>query len=108
MANTAGRPILIVGSTGQVARALVERAGRHGIAVVAHGRPVLDLEKPAGLGSAIVDIRPGNLAMYYPEANVLVPRRLDDRSKTPAFKSIIATVTCSERQLPRLGRPQRS
>ncbi len=57
---------------------------------------------------AIVDIRPGNLAMYYPEANVLVPRRLDDRSKTPAFKSIIATVTCSERQLPRLGRPQRS
>src|SRR5207244_10522391 len=26
---------------------------------------------------AIVDIRPGNLAMYYPEANALVPRRLD-------------------------------
>ncbi len=37
---------------------------------------------------AIVDIRPGNLAMYYPEANALVPRRIDPRSKTPAFKSV--------------------
>lgn len=67
MANTAGRPILIVGSTGQVARALVERAARHGVPVVAHGRPVLDLERPAGLGSAVVDIRPSaivNAAAY--------------------------------------------
>jgi anaerobic selenocysteine-containing dehydrogenase len=38
--------------------------------------------------AAIVEIRPGNLAMYYPEANALVPRRLDPRSKTPAFKSV--------------------
>ena len=36
--------------------------------------------------AAIVDIRPGNLAMYYPEANCLVPRKLDPRSKTPTFK----------------------
>ena len=28
---------------------------------------------------ALVDIRPGNLAMYYPEANALVPRRIDER-----------------------------
>src|SRR5947207_2414420 len=42
---------------------------------------------------AVVDICPGNLAMYYPEANALVPRRLDDRSKTPAFKSVAARVT---------------
>lgn len=41
---------------------------------------------------AIVDIRPGNLAMYYPEANALVPRRLDSRSGTPAFKSIAAHI----------------
>lgn len=34
------------------------------------------------------DIRPGNLAVYYPEANVLVPRRIDPRSLTPAFKSV--------------------
>ena len=41
---------------------------------------------------AIIDIRAGNLAMYYPEANVLVPRRLDPRSKTPAFKSVVARI----------------
>jgi anaerobic selenocysteine-containing dehydrogenase len=40
--------------------------------------------------AAIVEIPPGNVAMYYPEANVLVPRRLDPRSKTPAFKSVAA------------------
>jgi molybdopterin-dependent oxidoreductase alpha subunit len=39
---------------------------------------------------AIVDLPAGNLAMYYPEANVLVPRRLDPRSRTPAFKSVRA------------------
>jgi len=38
--------------------------------------------------AAIVNIRSSNLAMYYPEANVLVPRRFDPRSKTPAFKSV--------------------
>jgi anaerobic selenocysteine-containing dehydrogenase len=41
---------------------------------------------------ALVGLRPGNLAMYYPEANALVPRRLDARSKTPAFKSVVARV----------------
>ena len=35
------------------------------------------------------DIRPGNAAMYYPEANVLVPREVDPRSRTPAFKSVL-------------------
>ena len=41
---------------------------------------------------AIVDIRSGNLAMYYPEANALVPRKLDPASGTPAFKSVIARI----------------
>ncbi len=41
---------------------------------------------------SIVDLPPGNLAMYYPEANVLVPRRIDERSKTPAFKSVLARI----------------
>ena len=41
---------------------------------------------------ALVDIRPGNLAMYYPEANALVPRRIDAASGTPAFKSVAARV----------------
>lgn len=34
------------------------------------------------------DVRSGNAVMYYPEANVLVPRDVDPQSKTPAFKSV--------------------
>lgn len=41
-------------------------------------------------------IRPGNAAMYYPEANVLVPRSADPRSKTPGFKCIPVTVRAVE------------
>lgn len=37
-------------------------------------------------------IRPGNAAMYYPEANVLVPRSADPRSRTPTFKCIAVTI----------------
>jgi molybdopterin-dependent oxidoreductase alpha subunit len=40
--------------------------------------------------AAFIDIPPGNLAMYYPEANAVVPRRIDPESGTPAFKSVIA------------------
>jgi molybdopterin-dependent oxidoreductase alpha subunit len=35
----------------------------------------------------VSDIRPGVAAMYYPEANVLIKARVDERSRTPAFKS---------------------
>jgi len=38
-------------------------------------------------------IRAGNALMYYPEANVLVPRRADPQSKTPAFKCVPVTVS---------------
>ena len=38
------------------------------------------------------DVRPGNAAMYYPEANTLVPRDVDPRSKTPAFKAVLVEV----------------
>ncbi|MBM4069248.1 MAG: FdhF/YdeP family oxidoreductase [Planctomycetes bacterium] len=38
------------------------------------------------------DIRAGNALMYYPEANVLVPRAIDPLSKTPAFKSVRVTI----------------
>jgi anaerobic selenocysteine-containing dehydrogenase len=41
---------------------------------------------------AFADLPPGNLAMYYPEANVLVPRRVDPDSGTPAFKSVVARI----------------
>jgi anaerobic selenocysteine-containing dehydrogenase len=38
------------------------------------------------------DIRPGNAMMYYPEANLLVPRQVDPLSQTPAFKSVLVTL----------------
>ena len=38
------------------------------------------------------DIRAGNALMYYPEANVLVSRTPDPKSKTPAFKGEVVTI----------------
>lgn len=40
----------------------------------------------------IVDIRAGNAVMYYPEANVLIPKVADPRSRTPAFKNTLVTI----------------
>ena len=39
-----------------------------------------------------IEITPGNAVMYYPEANVLLPRDTDPRSKTPAFKGGLVSV----------------
>jgi molybdopterin-dependent oxidoreductase alpha subunit len=47
--------------------------------------------------SAFEQIRPGNVAMYYPESNVLVPKSADPLSRTPAFKSIAVEVVSDER-----------
>jgi anaerobic selenocysteine-containing dehydrogenase len=38
------------------------------------------------------DIRAGNVLMYFPEANVLVPATTDPLSKTPAFKAVLVTL----------------
>lgn len=38
------------------------------------------------------EIKAGNALMYYPEANALVPRKLDPLSKTPAFKNVLVTI----------------
>ena len=38
-------------------------------------------------------IKPGNVMMYYPEANILVPRKYDNMSRTPSFKSIDIKIT---------------
>ena len=38
----------------------------------------------------LFDVPLGNAMVYYPEANVLVGRNIDERSRTPAFKSIPA------------------
>jgi molybdopterin-dependent oxidoreductase alpha subunit len=41
------------------------------------------------------DIRQGNAAIYYPEANVLVPSISDEESKTPAFKNVTVRISKS-------------
>ena len=38
------------------------------------------------------DIRQGNALMYFPEANVLIPRQVDPQSKTPAFKGALIKI----------------
>ncbi len=52
-----------------------------------------DIGCVAGVLVREFDVRPGNIAMYYPEANALVPRALDSASKTPAFKNIAVTIS---------------
>jgi len=47
---------------------------------------------------AFEGIRPGNAFMYYPEANVLVPRASDPSSKTPAFKSVLVAVEAAAKE----------
>ncbi|QOJ14586.1 MAG: FdhF/YdeP family oxidoreductase [Planctomycetia bacterium] len=42
------------------------------------------------------DIHAGCAAMYYPEANVLVPRVADELSQTPAFKSVPVRVQADD------------
>jgi anaerobic selenocysteine-containing dehydrogenase len=44
---------------------------------------------PGIRATAFEHIKPGNAAMYYPEANVLVDRSVDPQSKTPAFKCVV-------------------
>ncbi len=47
----------------------------------------------AGLKVKPFDIRRGNLLMYFPEANVLVPLHTDPRSQTPGFKAVPVRLT---------------
>jgi len=42
--------------------------------------------------SVFDQIRPGCVAMYYPESNVLVPKAADPLSRTPAYKSVAVTI----------------
>ena len=52
--------------------------------------------------AAFSDLPPGNVAMYYPEANAIVPRQVDPASGTPAFKSI--AVRLAKAAVPETGR----
>lgn len=47
------------------------------------------------LARSFPEIRAGNALMYYPEANVLVPRQADPLSRTPTFKSVLITLETS-------------
>lgn len=38
-------------------------------------------------------IKAGNVMTYFPEANVLVPRAIDERSRTPTFKNVAVEVS---------------
>jgi anaerobic selenocysteine-containing dehydrogenase len=44
------------------------------------------------VAKAYDSIKAGNVLMYYPEANAVVPRRVDPRSRTPAFKNVAVIV----------------
>lgn len=57
--------------------------------------------------SAFEEIRPGCVAMYYPESNVLVPQAADPLSRTPAYKSIAVEVTADDTAVvPRIPAPE--
>ena len=62
---------------------ITSRGLRHGQRVRVEGPGG---QMPHQLVHAFDRIRPGNAAMYFPEANVLLDRRVDDKSRTPAFK----------------------
>jgi molybdopterin-dependent oxidoreductase alpha subunit len=55
-----------------------------------------DTGEMIGLKLKAYPIKPGNIMMYYPESNILVPRQFDPQSRTPSFKSIEVLL---ERQL---------
>jgi anaerobic selenocysteine-containing dehydrogenase len=55
--------------------------------------------------SAFDQIRPGCVAMYYPESNVLVPKAADPLSRTPAYKSIAVTLAPDD-AVATVARPQ--
>jgi hypothetical protein len=40
-----------------------------------------------------IDIAPGNVATFFPESNILISTIVDERSKTPSFKSSLVTIT---------------
>ena len=42
------------------------------------------------------DVRRGNALMYYPEANFLVPHKVDPLSKTPGFKGVPISVSLEQ------------
>ena len=57
----------------------------------------VDLMNDTGIMSSVkvksIDISPGNVARFFPESNILISTIVDERSKTPSFKSSLVTIT---------------
>jgi len=51
------------------------------------------------LARSFADIREGNALMYFPEANILVPRGTDAQSKTPAFKGVVIWIESPDKKM---------
>ena len=45
------------------------------------------------------DLPDGDLMVYYPEANALIGRDRDEKSKTPAFKSVAVKIEVTSRDM---------
>lgn len=56
-----------------------------------------------GILARSFDIAQGCAAMYAPESNVLIPRDVDRRSKTPAFKSVVVKIVPDDQSFVRLA-----
>lgn len=94
--------VLVIGRSGQVAQALLERgAAMDGVTVVARGRPDIDIADPASLARAIEDVAPDvvvNAAAY-----TAVDAAEDDEATAHSFNAegpgALATL-CAQRKLP--------
>jgi len=59
-----------------------------------------------GIRARPFDIKAGNAAMYFPEANVLVPTTTDPDSKTPAFKCVLIALEPEPARSESVGQPR--
>ena len=57
----------------------------------------VDVMNDTGIMSSVkvksINIVPGNVATFFPESNILISTIVDERSKTPSFKSSFVTIT---------------
>src|SRR5689334_4818447 len=74
--NSASMRVLVVGSKGQVARALLATLPRNGFDITVAARPQIDLARPDTIGAAIRTARPH--VVINPAAYTLVDRAEDE------------------------------